>query len=53
MQKLPTGTVTYLMTDIVGSSRLWEINPEGMADALFAYEQIIGEAVASCGGALI
>jgi predicted ATPase/class 3 adenylate cyclase len=53
MQKLPTGTVTYLMTDIVGSSRLWEINPEGMADALFAYEQIIGEAVATCGGALI
>src|SRR5207247_2136327 len=31
---LPTGTVTFLLTDIEGSTRLWEQHPEPMRQAL-------------------
>ena len=30
MPALPTGTVTYLFTDVEGSTRLWEQSPEGI-----------------------
>ena len=30
----PTGTVTFLFTDIEGSTRLWEQFPQAMAAAL-------------------
>jgi class 3 adenylate cyclase len=30
----PSGTVTFLFTDIEGSSRLWEESPETMRTAL-------------------
>ena len=33
MTELPTGTVTFLFTDIEGSTRLWEEYPEAMQDA--------------------
>src|SRR5438034_1182683 len=32
MADLPTGTVTFLFTDIEGSTRLWEQHPRAMAD---------------------
>ena len=31
---LPTGVVTFLMTDVEGSTRLWERDPEAMRQAL-------------------
>lgn len=31
---LPTGTVTFLFTDLVGSTRLWERHPQAMQRAL-------------------
>ena len=34
--RLPTGTVTFLFTDIEGSTRLWQRQPEGMKTALAA-----------------
>ena len=34
MAELPTGTVTFLFTDLEGSTRLWEEHPEVMKAAL-------------------
>ncbi|HEX2415483.1 MAG TPA: BTAD domain-containing putative transcriptional regulator [Thermoleophilaceae bacterium] len=39
--KLPTGVVTFLLTDIEGSSGLWEADPEGMAAALELHDELI------------
>ena len=34
MPELPTGTVTFLFTDIAGSTTLWELVPTAMRQAL-------------------
>ncbi len=34
--ELPAGTVTFLLTDIEGSTRLWETEPEAMTVELLA-----------------
>ena len=34
VSSLPTGTVTFLFTDIEGSTKLWQQHPEPMKDAL-------------------
>ena len=41
MASLPTGTVTFLFTDIEGSSRLWERYPEAMSEALSRHDEIL------------
>ena len=43
--RLPTGTVTFLFTDIEGSTRLWEAHPETMRDALATHDAIFREIV--------
>jgi class 3 adenylate cyclase/tetratricopeptide (TPR) repeat protein len=50
---LPTGTVTFLFTDIEGSTRLWEEQPEAMQVARARQEAIIGECVEHHGGSLL
>jgi predicted ATPase/class 3 adenylate cyclase len=47
MAGLPTGTVTFLFTDLEGSTRLWEEHPEAMRDALARHDAILREAVES------
>jgi predicted ATPase/class 3 adenylate cyclase len=47
---LPTGTVTFLFTDIEGSTSLWEHNPEAMPHAFARQEAIVREAMAAHGG---
>src|SRR5215203_5537180 len=37
----PTGTVTFLFTDIEGSTRMWERSPEAMSGALSRHDQIL------------
>ncbi len=44
---LPAGTVTFLMTDIEGSTRLWEANPEAMAQAVPMHYALLSEAIGS------
>ena len=50
---LPTGTVTFLFTDIEGSTRLWEQHPEEMKSALARHDEILRAAVESNGGHLV
>ena len=41
MVELPTGTVTFLFSDIEGSTRLWEEYPEAMKAALARHDAIL------------
>jgi WD40 repeat protein/class 3 adenylate cyclase len=47
---LPQGTVTFLFTDLEGSTRLWEAHPREMSDALARHKAIVRGAVESHGG---
>lgn len=38
---LPTGTVTFLFTDIQGSTKLWQSNPAKMRKALVRHDEIL------------
>ena|SRR5689334_1604387 len=42
---LPTGTVTLLLADIEGSTRLWETQPERMAAALARLDRVLAQLV--------
>jgi class 3 adenylate cyclase len=44
-QSLPTGTVTLLMADIEGSTRIWEARPDEMATALVTMDRTLAELV--------
>ena len=50
---LPTGTVTFLFTDIEGSSRLWERHPEAMREAVARHDGLLQTAVAQNQGHLV
>jgi predicted ATPase/class 3 adenylate cyclase/DNA-binding CsgD family transcriptional regulator len=50
MSELPTGTVTLLLADVEGSTRLWETQPEAMKAAVERLDQTLSEAVAAHGG---
>src|SRR5918997_936266 len=50
MAGLPTGTVTFLFTDIEGSTRLWERDPSAMRLALSRHDEIVRSAVEDRGG---
>ena len=45
MTDLPVGTVTFLFTDLEGSTRLWEQFPDTMRDALGRHDEILRAAV--------
>jgi predicted ATPase/class 3 adenylate cyclase/DNA-binding CsgD family transcriptional regulator len=47
---LPTGTVTLLLADVEGSTRLWETQPEEMAAAVVRLDRILPEVIAAHGG---
>jgi predicted ATPase/class 3 adenylate cyclase len=50
MPETPTGTVSFLFTDIVGSTRLWEKFPAQMGAALARHDELIRSAVEAHGG---
>ena len=47
---VPSGTVTLLFTDVQGSTRLWESEPEPMAAALRRHDEILRTAIEESGG---
>jgi len=49
----PTGTVTFLFTDIEGSTQLWERHPEAMQAALARHDVLLREAVEANQGTII
>jgi hypothetical protein len=50
VEPLPDGVVTFLLTDIEGSTALWDLHPEPMARALVQHEVVIDEIVHSHDG---
>ena len=46
----PSGTVTFLFTDLEGSTRLWEERPDEMRSALAAHDERVKAAIAAHGG---
>ncbi len=47
---LPTGTVTFLFTDIEGSTERWEHHREAMKAALARHDDLLGNAITANGG---
>ena len=43
--ELPTGTLTYLFTDLEGSTQLWETHPEAMQPAMARHDDILRQAI--------
>jgi predicted ATPase/class 3 adenylate cyclase len=50
MPDLPTGKVTFLFTDIEGSTRLWEQHPDVMRLALARHDALLHAAIETNGG---
>ena len=47
---LPTGTVTLLLADVEGSTRLWETQPEQMTAAFERLDQALSDLLSAHGG---
>ncbi|HVQ99265.1 MAG TPA: adenylate/guanylate cyclase domain-containing protein, partial [Mycobacterium sp.] len=47
---LPTGTVTLLLADVEGSTRLWETQPEQMTAAIARLNQVVADVIATHDG---
>jgi class 3 adenylate cyclase len=50
MVERPSGTVTFLFTDIEGSTRRWEAGPDAMRTALAAHDDLLRRSVEGHGG---
>src|ERR1700736_2969656 len=47
---LPTGTVTLLLADVEGSTRLWETQPEEMTAAIARLNSVVSDVIAARDG---
>ena len=50
---LPTGVVTFVLTDVVSLTRLWDSAGTAMAEALTRHDEIVRDAVQTAGGVLL
>jgi predicted ATPase/class 3 adenylate cyclase/DNA-binding CsgD family transcriptional regulator len=50
VSELPTGTVTLLLADIEGSTRLWETQPNDMEQAVARFDSALEQIIAAHGG---
>jgi class 3 adenylate cyclase len=46
----PSGTVTFLFTDVEGSTQLWEATPDAMSEALERHDTIVRSVIEAGGG---
>ena len=53
MRQPPSGTVTFLFTDIEGSTRLWQDQPQAMQVALARHDALLRQAVERHDGHLV
>ncbi len=53
MSELPTGMITFLLSDIESSTMLWEEHPEDMRLALIRHDKIIEEVVDANEGTIV
>ena len=49
-ERIPSGIVTLLFTDIAGSTQLWERHPEKMDKALKRHDELLRSAIEGSGG---
>jgi len=52
-EALPSGSVTFLFTDVAGSTALWEESPDTMSPAMARHDAMIESAVVECGGSVV
>ena len=50
VSELPTGTVTLLLADVEGSTRLWQTQPDEMSAAIARLDRAVSDLVAQHGG---
>lgn len=50
---LPSGTLSFLFTDIEGSTRSWEQHPDAMREALAQHDALVEAIVSRTQGALV
>src|SRR5262245_60580669 len=53
MAELPSGTVTFLFTDIEGSTRLWEQHPDAMRQSLVRHDALVETCIGHHGGVVV
>jgi class 3 adenylate cyclase len=53
MTEFPSGTVTFVFTDLEDSTRLWEEHPEDMRTALARHDAILRQVVEAHGGTIV
>jgi WD40 repeat protein/class 3 adenylate cyclase len=50
---LPTGVMTFCLSDIEGSTAMWDSEPVAMAEALVRHDEVIADQVESHGGSFL
>src|SRR5690242_9096697 len=50
MGELPTGTVTLLLADVEGSTRLWQTQPDQMTQAVAGLDAVLADLLSAHGG---
>ena len=53
MTGLPQGTLTFLLTDLQGSTRTWEAETSAMREAMVVHDLIMYEALGRYSGAMV
>lgn len=53
MKELPTGVLTFLFTDVVGSTQMWETSPAEMSKAMALHDEIVTREIESAGGVVV